>query len=190
LVDYVMSLRTPAAPATLPADPTEAGRAIAGKYGCRGCHVLDDGAGGEVGPDFPLPGQKPGPAWGRTFLHAPPACGKIYPWRTYRMPQLALTDGEIEVVARYLAATGRRADAPIQIPDVASFPAAKVEAGKNTFVLVCAQCHALGKVVETPLASQQGPDLIHVAGRVDYEWAKRWITDPKAFDPKTKMLIP
>jgi cbb3-type cytochrome oxidase cytochrome c subunit len=41
-------------------------------------------------------------------------------------------------------------------------------------------------------ASQQGPDLIHVASRVDYEWAKRWITDPKAFDPKTKMkmLIP
>ena len=190
LVAFVMSLRSPPAPTPLPADPTEAGRVVAGQYGCRGCHVLDDGTGGDVGPDFRLAGQKLDPTWVRTFLHAPHAYGKLYPWRTYRMPQLALTDGEIDVIGRYLAATGRRTDAPIPVPDVASFPAAKVEAGKNTFVLVCAQCHALGKVVETPLASQQGPDLIRVAGRVDYEWAKRWITDPKAFDPKTKMLIP
>jgi len=174
----------------MPADATVAGRSVAGKYGCRGCHVLDDGAGGEVGPDFRLAGQKLDPTWVRMFLHAPHAYGKIYPWRTYRMPQLALTDSEIDVMARYLTATGGRADAPSPIPDVASFPAAKVDAGKNTFVLACAQCHALGKVVETPLASQQGPDLIRVAGRVDNEWAKRWITDPKTFDPKTKMLIP
>jgi mono/diheme cytochrome c family protein len=190
LVDYVMSLRTPPAPASLPADPTEAGRAVAEKYGCRGCHVLDDGAGGDVGPDFRLAGQKLDPTWVRAFLHGSQEYGKIYPWRTYRMPQLPLSDSEIDVMARYLAATGGRADAPIPVPDVASFPAANVEAGKNTFVLVCAQCHALGNIVATPLASQQGPDLIRVAGRVDYAFAKRWITNPKAFDPKTKMLIP
>src|SRR5262249_58669920 len=50
LVDYVMSLRVPAAPPPPPSDASEAGRAVAGKYGCRGCHVLDDGAGGDVGP--------------------------------------------------------------------------------------------------------------------------------------------
>jgi hypothetical protein len=26
--------------------------------------------------------------------------------------------------------------------------------------------------------------------RVDYEWAKSWITDPRKYDPRTKMLIP
>jgi cytochrome c oxidase cbb3-type subunit 2 len=190
LVDYVLSLRTPAASAPLPADPTEAGRMVAGKHACRGCHVLDDGKGGEVGPDFRLAGRKLDPTWVRSFLRAPHGYGKIYPWRAQRMPNLALADGEIDVLARYLAATGGRADAPVAIPDPTTFPAAKVEAGKNTFVIVCAQCHALGKMVETPLASQQGPDLIRVAGRVDYEWAKQWITDPKKLDPKTKMLIP
>jgi cytochrome c oxidase cbb3-type subunit 2 len=190
LVDYVHSLRTPPTPASLPADPREAGRTVAQKYACGGCHVLDDGKGGEVGPDFRLAGQKLDPTWVRKFLHGPHAYGKIYPWRQYRMPDLELADPEIETMARYLAATGGRPDAPIAVPDVNSFPAAKVEAGKNTFVLVCAQCHSLGKVVETPLASQQGPDLIRVAGRVDYEWAKKWITNPTAIDPKTKMLIP
>ena len=106
------------------------------------------------------------------------------------MPKLALTDTEIDAMARYVAATGGRPDEPVAVPDVNTFPQAKVDAGKNTFVLVCAQCHSLGTVVQTPLASQQGPDLIHVAGRVDWDWARRWITNPQAIDPKTKMLIP
>jgi cytochrome c oxidase cbb3-type subunit 2 len=190
LVAYVESLRTQPVETPPPADPTEAGRAVAAKYSCGGCHTLDDGTGGEVGPAFRLAGQKLDPTWVRAFLRGPRAYGKIYPWRAWRMPELKLTDTEIDAMARYLAVTGGRPDAPIAVPDVASFPAAKVEAGKNTFVLVCAQCHSLGKVVETPLASQQGPDLIRVAGRVDYEWAKRWITDPRKLDPKTKMLIP
>jgi mono/diheme cytochrome c family protein len=190
LVDFVMSLRTPPSAVALPADPIEAGRAVAAKYSCRACHVLDDGTGGDVGPDFRLAGQKLDPTWVRTFLHGPHAYGKIYPWRVYRMPQLALTDDDVDVLARYLAAVGKRPDAAIPLPDPATFPAAKVEAGKNRFVLTCAQCHSLGTVVQTPPATQQGPDLIRVAGRVDFEWAKRWILDPTKIDAKTKMLIP
>ena len=190
LVDYVMSLRTPPPATPLPADPIAAGRQVAAKYSCQGCHVLDDGKGGEVGLDFRLAGQKLDPMWVRRYLHGPHAYGKIYPWRPHRMPQLPLSDAEIDAVARYLAAIGKRPDAAIALPEPASFPAAKVEAGKNTFVLTCAQCHALGQVVQTPPASQQGPDLIRAAGRVDYEWAKSWITDPRKYDPKTKMLVP
>jgi cytochrome c2 len=106
------------------------------------------------------------------------------------MPRIRLTDEEIAVLARYLAAMGARPDEAIALPDAKAFPAAKLEEGKNTFVLVCAQCHALGQVVATPLAAQQGPDLIHAAGRVDFDWAKPWIQDPKAIDPKTRMTIP
>jgi cytochrome c oxidase cbb3-type subunit 2 len=190
LVDYVQSLRTPPAATPPPADATVAGRAVAAKYSCQGCHVLDDGKGGDVGPDFRLAGQKLDPGWVRRFLQAPHSYGKLYPWRASRMPNLPLSAEERDVMARYLAAAGGRPDAPVAVPDAAAFPAAKVEAGKNMFVLVCSQCHSLGKVVETPPAAQQGPDLIHVAGRIDYEWAKKWITDPRRIDPKTRMLIP
>jgi len=190
LVDYVISLRTPAPETPLPPDALAAGQQVAAKHSCRGCHVLDDGTGGDVGPDFRLAGQKLDPTWVRQFLHDPVGYGKIYPWRTYRMPALPLTDEEIEVAAGYLAAIGQRPDAPVARPDPATFPPEKVEAGKNVFVLTCAQCHALGTVVQTPLASQQGPDLINAARRVDYEWAKGWITNPKKYDPRTKMLIP
>jgi cbb3-type cytochrome oxidase cytochrome c subunit len=45
-------------------------------------------------------------------------------------------------------------------------------------------------VIETPPVKQQGPDLINVADRVDYGFARKWILDPKKVDPNTKMTVP
>ena len=190
VVGYIASLRVKAAPAPLPADPTAAGRAVAEKYSCRACHILDDGRGGDVGPDLRLSGQKLRSEWVRSFLQAPREAGKIYPWRVSRMPGLELGDGEVEVMTRYLAVVGKRPDPPPALPDPASFPADGVEEGKSLYVLRCAECHNLGKVIETPAVKQQGPDLINVARRIDYAWARDWILDPKKFDPKTKMIMP
>ncbi|HZR81571.1 MAG TPA: c-type cytochrome [Candidatus Binatia bacterium] len=190
VVDFVLTLQAPPAPKPLPADAIAAGREVAKKYSCGGCHVLDDGQGGSVGPDFRVSGQKLDSAWVKRFLLDPRAVGKIYPWRPYRMPALGLSPEEADVMARYIAKIGNRPDGPLVKPDPATFPAEKVSAGQLTFVVTCAQCHALGKVIETPVAAQQGPDLIRVGDRVDFEWAKRWITDPKKIDPKTRMTIP
>jgi mono/diheme cytochrome c family protein len=187
VVDYVVSLKAAAAATPLPSDPIAAGREVTAKHGCRGCHVLDDGSGGDVGPDLRLSARKLDPTWARAFLHAPQDYPKIYPWRVQAMPRIPLTDPEIDALAAYLAAVGGHPDKPTALPDASAFPAARLEAGKNDFVLRCAQCHSLGKLIETPLAAQQGPDLIRVAGRVDWAWARDWILDPKKIDPKTRM---
>jgi cytochrome c oxidase cbb3-type subunit 2 len=190
LVAYVMSLRTLVEPRPLPKDPLEAGRAVAAKYSCRGCHVLDDGKGGDVGPDLRISGQKLDAAWVTAFLQDPRRPGKIYPWRVSRMPHLGLTAAEAEAMAGYLGAMGKRRSPSAAVPEVTAFDAQKIAEGQGIFTLRCTECHNLGKVIETPAAKQQGPDLIHVAGRVDYDWAKAWISDPKKIDPRTKMTIP
>jgi mono/diheme cytochrome c family protein len=190
LTDYVLSLRAPAAAPPRPADAIEAGRQIAAKYSCRGCHVLDDGVGGSVGPDLRVSAQKLHPEWVRTFLTSTREYGKVYPWRPWRMPKLPLSDDEITALTRYIAAMGHREVAPVPLPDVAKFPAATVEEGKNLYILRCTECHNLGNVIPTIPIKQQGPDLIRVAHRIDFEWAKRWITDPKKVDPNTKMTVP
>jgi mono/diheme cytochrome c family protein len=189
VVDYVRSLAAAKPAGPLPPDPIAAGRAVAAAHACRGCHVLDDGKGGDAGPNLTISAQKLSPDWVRTFLGAPDAQGKIYPWRTARMPRIPFADGELDAVVRYLTAVGKR-EKPFAAPDPARFPPEQVAAGKNVFVLRCAQCHGLGKVVETPPMTQQGPDLIHVARRVDYEWAKAWILNPQQIDPQTKMVVP
>jgi len=189
VVDYVQTLASPQPAKPLPTDPIQAGRIVAEKYSCRACHVLDDGKGGDVGPDLRLSGQKLNPPWVQSFLQAPRAVGKIYPWRPYRMPHLGLSPEEATAMARYIAKVGKRPDTPIVKPDAEKFPAAKVDAGKTLFVVTCAQCHSLGKVVETQPINQQGPDLIRVADRVDFAWAGKWISGPKKLDPKTRMTI-
>lgn len=190
LTDYVISLRAPVAPKPLPADPIAAGREVAAKYSCRGCHVLDDGNGGSVGPDLRVSGQKLFSEWVRTFLKAPREYGKIYPWRVYRMPELGLSDEEVEVMTKYLAAIGKRQSTAVKLPDVSKFPADKLAEGQLIFMLRCTECHNLGKVIEIPTVKQQGPDLIRVPRRIDYEWAKSWIFNPKSIDPKTPMVVP
>jgi mono/diheme cytochrome c family protein len=152
--------------------------------------VLDDGKGGDVGPDLRLSGQKLRSDWVRGFLSAPRAAGKIYPWRVHRMPGLTLSPEEVEAATGYLGAVGKRPDRSPPLPDPATFPADAVAQGKSLYVLRCAECHSLGKVIETPVVKQQGPDLIGVARRVDYEWARDFILDPKKFDPKTRMVMP
>jgi mono/diheme cytochrome c family protein len=189
VVDYVRSLAAPKPASAPPSDPIEAGRAVAAVHACRGCHVLDDGKGGDAGPNLGIAAQKLSPDWVRTFLTAPDKQGKIYPWRPARMPRIPFADGEVDALVRYLTAVGRH-EKPFAAPDPARFPAEQVAAGKNVFLLRCAQCHGLGKVIETPPMTQQGPDLIHVGRRVDYEWAKAWIINPQQIDPQTKMVVP
>jgi len=106
------------------------------------------------------------------------------------MPDLHLSDDEVEVMTKYLATVGKRHDAPIALPDVAKFPEDKLDEGKLIFFLRCTECHNLGNVIETPVVKQQGPDLIRVTRRLDYEWAKKWILNPRLIDPKSRMIIP
>jgi cytochrome c oxidase cbb3-type subunit 2 len=190
LVDYVKSLETPAPHRPLPNDPIQAGRAVAQKYSCQACHVLDDGKGGTAGPDLRISGQKLSSDWIKSFLHAPREYGKIYYWRVARMPQLALSPEEIDAVARYLAAMGRRKPGPAVTPPIAQLAHEKLDEGKLLFMLRCTECHNLGKVIESPPIKWQGPDLIRVAGRVDYDFARRWILDPHKIEPQTKMVVP
>jgi mono/diheme cytochrome c family protein len=190
LVDYIMSLRVEAPHRALPKDPIKAGRVIAEKYGCRGCHVLDDGKGGDAGPNLKISGQKLRSDWIRQFLRAPRDHGKIYPVRQARMPDLRLKEDEVEAVVQYLVKMGGRKGPEPAPPVVTTFTAARLDEGKNLFVLRCTECHTLGTVIETPLAKQQGPDLIRASERVHFDWAARWILDPKKIDPGTKMTVP
>jgi cytochrome c2 len=126
----------------------------------------------------------------RAFVLAPREKGKIYPWRVARMPHLGLSEEEADAAAKYLAAMGKRKRGPASKPEPGSSVKAKLDEGQLLFMVRCTECHNLGKVIETPLVKQQGPDLINVADRVDYGFARRFILDPKKIDPSSKMTVP
>jgi cytochrome c2 len=152
--------------------------------------VLDDGRGGNVGPDLRVSGQKLGSDWVRGWLKDPRSHGKIYPWRLSRMPRLAMTANDIEAMTRYLAAMGKRDVEPASAPEEIRRGEVELAKAQALFSKTCSECHTLGEVLPIPEPSQVGPNLINVAGRVDYAWARRWIRNPQAIDPKTKMKVP
>lgn len=173
LVDYVLSLTKMPTPKGARGD--RAALEIAGRNGCRGCHVLGDGRGGAVGPDLRASARKLRPEWLEYFLGHPREGGKIYPASAYRMPDTKLTDGEARILKDYLVKLGKRPQASRR-PDLTGADAGTVERGKAVFVSQCSICHSLAG---TPAGAgtPTGPDLTRAATRLDFDWMKGWLGD-------------
>ena len=184
LARYVFSFR---AEPTLPAaDPVARGRQVVEEKQCFACHVIE-GRGGVVGPSLDVSAKKLHFDWIKEFLADPRAKGKIYPFTPYRMPDLGLAPDEIEGILALLAEISGRQypEAPELVPAIDSEVAS---AGVLRYVIKCAECHNLGSVIPTPLAKQQGPDLINVSRRLRFEWIPEWVANPMAVYPGTAMV--
>jgi mono/diheme cytochrome c family protein len=185
LAHYVRSLAAPAAP--LPSDPVERGRRVVETRGCFACHVIE-GRGGKVGPSLDVAAEKLHFDWAREFLAAPRKHGKIYGYMPYRMPDLGLSADEIDgVLALFAKVAARPYPEPAEPPPPAA-PEAKVKAGQLTYVLKCAECHNLGSVIPLVEVKRQGPDLVEVSRRVRHDWFAKWVLDPKAILPDSRMV--
>jgi cytochrome c oxidase cbb3-type subunit 2 len=184
LARYVHSLSgTPTRPAM---EPLALGRAVVEEKQCFACHVIE-GRGGQVGPNLDVSSRKLRLDWAEQFLADPRAAGKIYPFTAYRMPDLHLEPDEIEGVLTLLAHVAGRTY-PERPEEPPAIDAAKAGQGQLLYVLKCAECHNLGTAIPTPLAKQQGPDLIHISRRLRYEWIPEWVANPMDVYPGTAMV--
>jgi mono/diheme cytochrome c family protein len=186
VVHFVQSMRK--GEATPPADPVALGRFVVQQKKCNACHVIE-GDGGRVGPSLDVSAQKLRTDWAKRFLKDPRPFGKIYPYIPYRMPNLGLTDAEIDgVLALFAQIAGRQH--PESLAAQKKLETAHEGEGKLLFFLRCTECHNFGNLIPTPAAKQQGPDLIHVTERLRPEWISKWLANPKAIYPDTKMVDP
>lgn len=184
LAHYILSLRKPRP--SPPADPVEHGRAIVNQRQCFGCHIIEN-KGADVGPSLDVAAAKLQYDWVRNFLKDPPKQGKIYYYMPYRMPQLNLKPDEIEAIVALFANLAKRSthDSKMDIPQ---FEESKLSQGKLIYFLKCTECHNMGKVIPTPEAKQQGPDLIQVSNRILYQWMPVWVNNPKQVYPHARMV--
>jgi len=184
LARFVHSLSgTPTRPSL---EPLALGRQVVEEKQCFACHVIE-GRGGQVGPNLDVSARKLLFPWVKEFLGDPRVAGKIYPFTNYRMPNLHLKPDEIEGVLTLLAHVAGRAY-PESEPTAPVIDAAKASEGQLFYVLKCAECHNLGTAIPTPLAKQQGPDLIQVSRRLRYDWIPDWVASPMNVYPGTAMV--
>jgi cytochrome c2 len=184
LAHFVHSLRIPKEPP--PSDPVAYGRRVVQEKQCFACHVIE-GKGARVGPSLDVSAGKLRFEWAKSFLKNPRAQGKIYPYITYRMPDLRLADQEVDAVLALLAKISKRSYPEAPQPAVV-IDESKVAEGQLLYFLKCTECHNIGKVIPTPLAKQQGPDVVNVSQRMLFQWIPLWIKSPQQVYPDTAMV--
>lgn len=103
-----------------------------------------------------------------------------------RMPAFHGVDealsSELTQLLRTVDRRGERRDAP-------AFSAEEAKLGHRLSGtqggLACIACHGAGG---QPSVGVQGPSLSDMANRLDYDWYARWMADPTAMRPGTRML--
>lgn len=181
----------------------DAGRRLAKKYNCTGCHEIE-GKGGDfvnvvaanedldllnaerfAPPTLQAQGAKVYPEWLFEFLKAPTP---IRYGLEVRMPSFGLADEEATALVKYFSALD---DEVFPYETIALQPASRRElrVGKQIFdALQCISCHPEQGEVIPPGSDKTGrPDLALAKGRLKADWVIEWLKDPQSFQPGTAM---
>ena len=173
-----------------------AGKKVWEKHDCIGCHTLI-GEGSYYAPELKDVYSRKGPAYLRAFLKDPVAVwfgGAEAARGRRKMPNLHLTDTEIERLIAFLAWVDRidthgwppraeAAEAPAPEASPAAAADAAVERGRALVQAKgCASCHRIAGAGGTV-----GPDLTGVGARLDRETLRRRLRDPQSVNPDSIM---
>ena len=181
----------------------DAGRRLAKKYNCTGCHLIE-GKGGDfvnvvaankaldltnakrfAPPTLQAQGAKVYPDWLFEFLKSPTL---IRYGLEVRMPTFGFADEEATALVKYFSALE---DEPfpyetiaLQTPDQG-----ELGVGKQIFdALQCISCHPEQGEVIPPGSEKTGrPDLALAKPRLKADWIIEWLKDPQTFQPGTAM---
>ena len=171
-----------------------AGRHLAQKYGCFGCHTVKgfstDVFGGEsawkVGPNLKHIQSKVDREWIIRWLQNPKAfrpstlMPNIFHLENMSSPEDHVKSAAaIEGIATYLL----KHSEPVELKR-ATKEQGDPEIGKQLVKdLGCLGCHS----AEGAKANNHGPELIHMGSKVSREWLFNWLKDPKHYSPDTRM---
>ncbi len=165
------------------------GLAMFESLGCHGCHPAEGFRGlAKVGPELTRVANKVEPAWMIQWIQNP----RSYLPHT-RMPNFGLSKEHATAIAAYLL---DRSESDPPVPGRLNSYASP-EKGQEIFERVgCQGCHTMRAVYEEKkprtffklTGRDIAPDLSNVAKKIkDPEWLFRWLKNPKAIRPSTRM---
>lgn len=175
------------------------GRRLVDKYNCMGCHEID-GQGGyikalyednptEAPPILYDEGGKVQPEWLYGFLQNP-ALQPLRFWLKIRMPTFPLTAEDTTAIVEYFTAKSNLEN-PYFFwdPAVDSTPNLlhNGELLMSDEYFACWSCHVMGDKTPAGPMEYWAPNLAYAHERLNPEWIIRWIENPQAQMPGTKM---
>lgn len=184
------------------------------QFNCQSCHMIDGEGGAAIqktvnewlvtyqGKDandakaitgsFSPPslmgeGAKIQPQWLFEFLHSPTT--HIRPWLKVRMPTYYFHTAQINSIVKYFNYLDKE-EFPftdIYHPHMTDEELAGAQKLFSKDYFNCASCHIVGDQMPGGTPDGWAPDLALGAKRLKPEWIVRWITNPAAIQPGTKM---
>lgn len=187
----LQSRRPPAAWVAAPQVPSEIALAerIVQERNCKGCHTLDERPGdvtrfvsdtSQAPPDLTHEGARVQPQWLLDFLLAP---REVRPWLDLRMPDFGLSEREALALVSWFADRDGLTGPLRPLSWMRTEGDRSAEAGFLFIELKCASCHTAGGAGVSDLA----PDLQLAASRLQPSWVRRFLLDPQALLPGTRM---
>jgi mono/diheme cytochrome c family protein len=172
------------------------GRRTVARYNCVGCHVIQDKGGAirvryEENPNMAPPilngeGAKVQSEWLYNFLKQPVP---LRPWLKVRMPTFGLNDEETTTLVEYFGAL-EHVELPFVHIEPQAIPVANLEAAQilmSEDYFSCFSCHQRGDISPEGPPEGWAPDLNMAHQRLRPDWIERWLRDPQAVQPGTKM---
>ena len=172
------------------------GRRMVNFYNCVGCHIID-GRGGYIrrfyqdNPNFAPPilngeGEKAQPQWLFGFLQGPTP---IRPWLKVRMPTFDFTGSEDDTLVNYFTALSE-VQVPYTFVNTSAIAEPELVAGQKLMskdYFNCFSCHQQGDKKPEGTPDGWAPDLAMARRRLNPEWILKWLHNPQAVQPGTKM---
>jgi mono/diheme cytochrome c family protein len=182
------------------------------QFNCQSCHIIN-GEGGHIqgtvtdwlmnfeGKDendakamtssFSPPnligeGAKVQPQWLYEFIHSPTT---IRPWLTMRMPTYYFHGSKINSIVKYFNYLDKQ-DFPftdIYHPHMTEEELTAAQKLISKDYLDCTKCHVIGSQMPTGSMETWAPDFMLASKRLKPEWIVKWISNPPALQPGTKM---
>lgn len=189
----------------------ERGRRIVRNLNCQGCHVIGERGGAiravvrdqlEQAGDDPIKAQALSPPilfnekskigegarvhtdWLHGFLSNP--ANKVRPWLAVRMPTFEFSEEDLNAITRYFAAQDK---VPYPYEPAPPSDPTLLAAGRDLFAKwQCIKCHIVaGKLPAQDDPANFAPDLNNVPSRLRADWLAKWLADPGAIAPGTRM---
>ena len=157
------------------------GKTLWDENNCMGCHTLF-GEGAYYAPDLSTVYARRGPMFIRQMINDPQS---MYPGER-KMVDYDFTDEELDDLVAFFEWCGEvdlnGFPAPPTIGAASGVAQGAPDARPLVFVQICSACHAVGGV-----GGQVGPALDGIAGRMSADEITRWLEDPMAVNPESKM---
>jgi len=168
------------------------GRGMLSSMGCVHCHNVAQPDGNLLQPgDFPPPlthiAEKTSREWIYAWIKNPQAYAA-----SATMPNFQLSDQDAADISAFLMAQSSASPAAkVEIRAAAAAAPAGADASTEATTLYgasfCSSCHAVQNEAGNLVGGNFGPELTRIGSKVNPDWLRRWLNNPAAFHPETRM---